>query len=84
VYVNPRPDPMELYALYGETYFHNDQSGVVGYTNYLKDEPNIRRTFAGRLKRLSQVVQPGKLLDVGCAAGFFLDEARKIGWQVQG
>ena len=84
MYVNPRPDPMELYALYGETYFHNDQSGVVGYTNYLKDEPNIRRTFAGRLKRLSQVVQPGKLLDVGCAAGFFLDEARKIGWQVQG
>ena len=84
MYVNPRPDPMELYALYGETYFHNDQSGVVGYTNYLKDEPNIRRTFAGRLKRLSQFVQPGKLLDVGCAAGFFLDEARKIGWQVQG
>ena len=84
VYVNPRPDPRELYALYGETYFHNNQSGVVGYTNYLKDEPNIRRTFAGRLQRLSQFIKPGKLLDVGCAAGFFLDEARKAGWQVQG
>jgi 2-polyprenyl-3-methyl-5-hydroxy-6-metoxy-1,4-benzoquinol methylase len=84
VYVNPRPDPMELYALYGETYFRNEQSGVVGYTNYLKDEPNIRKTFAGRLQRLSRFVKSGKLLDVGCAAGFFLDEARKIGWQVQG
>jgi 2-polyprenyl-3-methyl-5-hydroxy-6-metoxy-1,4-benzoquinol methylase len=84
VYVSPRPNPNELYALYGETYFHNEQSGVVGYTNYLKDEPNIRRTFAGRLQRLTRFAKPGKLLDVGCAAGFFLDEARKIGWQVQG
>ncbi|MCA0454664.1 MAG: methyltransferase domain-containing protein [Chloroflexi bacterium] len=84
VYVSPRPDPNELYALYGETYFHNNQSGVVGYTNYLKDEPNIRKTFAGRLARLARFIRPGKLLDVGCAAGFFLDEARKQGWNVSG
>jgi 2-polyprenyl-3-methyl-5-hydroxy-6-metoxy-1,4-benzoquinol methylase len=84
VYVSPRPDPQELYALYGETYFHNEQSGVVGYTDYLKDETNIRKTFARRLKGLKQFVKNGKLLDVGCAAGFFLDEAHKRGWQVQG
>lgn len=84
VYVSPRPDPNELYALYGETYFHNDESGTVGYMNYVKDEPNIRKTFAGRLKRLARFIQPGKMLDVGCAAGFFLDEAAKAGWQVQG
>jgi 2-polyprenyl-3-methyl-5-hydroxy-6-metoxy-1,4-benzoquinol methylase len=84
VYVSPRPDANELYALYGETYFRNDESGVVGYTNYLRDEANIRKTFAGRLKRLERYVQPGRLLDVGCAAGFFLDEARKRGWQVEG
>lgn len=84
VYVSPRPDPQELYALYGETYFNNEQSGVVGYTNYLKDETNIRKTFARRLKGLEQFVKNGKLLDVGCAAGFFLDEAHKRGWQVQG
>jgi len=84
VYVSPRPDPNELYALYGETYFHNDESGVVGYTNYLRDEANIRKTFAGRLKWLERFVQPGRLLDVGCAAGFFLDEAHQRGWQVEG
>ncbi|MEZ4669399.1 MAG: class I SAM-dependent methyltransferase [Anaerolineae bacterium] len=84
VYVSPRPDPHELYALYGETYFQNNQSGVVGYTNYLKDEANIRKTFARRLRRLAQFMKPGKLLDVGCAAGFFLDESHKQGWQVQG
>lgn len=84
VYVSPRPDPRELYALYGETYFNNDQSGVVGYSNYLKDEANIRKTFAGRLTRLEQFIKRGKVLDVGCAAGFFLDEAHERGWQVQG
>lgn len=84
VFVSPRPDPNELYALYGETYFHNDESSTVGYTNYLKDETNIRKTFAGRLKHLQRFMQPGKLLDVGCAAGFFLSEADKNGWAVQG
>jgi 2-polyprenyl-3-methyl-5-hydroxy-6-metoxy-1,4-benzoquinol methylase len=84
VFVSPRPDPNELYALYGETYFHNDESGTVGYTNYLKDESNIRKTFGGRLKHLEQFIQPGKALDVGCAAGFFLSEAANRGWSVQG
>jgi SAM-dependent methyltransferase len=84
VYVSPRPDPNELYALYGETYFQNDDSSTVGYTHYVKDEPNIRKTFNGRLRRLEQFIRPGKLLDIGCAAGFFLSEAQGRGWTVQG
>jgi 2-polyprenyl-3-methyl-5-hydroxy-6-metoxy-1,4-benzoquinol methylase len=84
VYVSPRPDPAELYALYGETYFHNNESGVVGYTNYIADEQNIRQTSDRRLKHVERFVKPGKMLDVGCATGFFIDEAKKRGWQVQG
>jgi 2-polyprenyl-3-methyl-5-hydroxy-6-metoxy-1,4-benzoquinol methylase len=84
IFVSPRPDARELYALYGETYFHNDESGVVGYTNYIKDEPNIRETFRGRLNWLERYLERGKLLDVGCAVGFFISEAQKRGWQVQG
>lgn len=84
VYVSPRPDAKELYALYGETYFHNNESGVVGYSDYIRDEGNIRRTSNRRLKLLERFIQPGRLLDVGCAVGFFIDEARKRGWQVEG
>lgn len=84
IYVSPRPDAEELYALYGETYFHNNESGVVGYTNYIADEVNIRRTARRRLKHLEQFVSPGRLLDVGCATGFFMDEAQKRGWTVEG
>lgn len=84
VYVSPRPNANELYALYGETYFHNNESGVVGYSDYIKDEVNIRKTSQRRLNFLQKFSTPGKLLDVGCAVGFFIDEARKNGWQVQG
>lgn len=84
IYVSPRPDPNELYALYGESYFHNDDSGTVGYTNYLRDEANIRKTFERRLKRVERFVSPGRVLDVGCATGFFLAQAHQRGWQVQG
>jgi 2-polyprenyl-3-methyl-5-hydroxy-6-metoxy-1,4-benzoquinol methylase len=84
VYVSPRPDSNELYALYGETYFHNNESGVVGYTDYIADEGNIRQTANRRLKHVERFAKVGKLLDVGCATGFFLDEARQRGWQVQG
>jgi 2-polyprenyl-3-methyl-5-hydroxy-6-metoxy-1,4-benzoquinol methylase len=84
VYVSPRPDPNELYALYGESYFCNNDSGTVGYTDYLNDEANIRKTFTRRLRRLERFVQPGRLLDVGCATGFFLTQAQARGWQVEG
>lgn len=87
VYVSPRPAANELYALYGETYFKNDDDGTVGYRDYLADERNIRLTFNRRLNLLHRFIQPGsgrKLLDVGCAAGFFIDEAARRGWHVEG
>ncbi len=85
VYVSPRPVATELYALYGETYFRNDESGVVGYTDYIADEINIRKTSQRRLKFLERFIQPpGKMLDVGCAAGFFMAEAANRGWAVEG
>lgn len=84
VYVGMRPDPDELYALYGETYFKNEDSGEVGYSDYVEDEANIRTTSQRRLKHIQQYIQPGKMLDVGCAMGFFIDEAAKNGWQVEG
>ena len=88
VYVSPRPDSNELYALYGETYFKNDDDGTVGYHDYIADERNIRKSFNRRLDLLHRFIQPktgnNNLLDVGCAVGFFIDEASKRGWQVAG
>ncbi|MGB1287951.1 MAG: class I SAM-dependent methyltransferase [Aggregatilineales bacterium] len=84
VYVGSQPDADELHALYSESYFHNDESGEVGYSDYIGDEINIRKTSRKRLKHLSQFITGGRMMDVGCAMGFFIDEASKQGFDVEG
>lgn len=88
VYVNPRFPEKPLQEIYTAEYYDHDgiQNGLefFGYDNYLADEANIKITFCKRLKTIERFAAPGKLLDVGCATGFFLDLARSQGWQVCG
>lgn len=71
-----------LTALYSAAYFTD---GGYGYPDYLADEPAHRRQARKYLRVLARAGAPtGALLDVGCAMGFFLDEARRRGWSVRG
>ncbi len=88
VYVNPRFSPDTLQQIYTEDYYCHDgiNNGCefFGYNDYLADEANIKITFSKRLNTIERYAVKGKLLDVGCAAGFFLDLARARGWDVTG
>ena len=79
------PDAGELTELYGDAYFQaaeqNGPSQGEGYPDYVEDEELHRRNARRRLALLERYVEPGRLLDVGCAAGFFVDEARRRGWE---
>ena len=80
------PDAEALSEIYGPEYFA-DSAGELrgqGYLDYLGDEEEHRVNARKRLRLLRRYTTSGHLLDVGCAAGFFLDEARRSGWTVAG
>lgn len=88
IYVNPRPTPQALYGMYDESYFvHRDNcytDEYFGYYDYLANKGKIKKNFVRHLKTIERFRSPGQILDVGCAAGYFLSSARERGWQVSG
>jgi len=82
VYLNPRPTRRELAALYPDEY---DQ-----YTETLAQSSRLvrwdrRYGLRKRCQAIRRYKPAGRLLDVGCATGDFLDVMREIpGWQVTG
>jgi SAM-dependent methyltransferase len=80
------PGRDELEQIYSPEYFAFDADRPVdGYADYLGDAERHRETARRRLALLDRLVpKRGKLLDVGAAAGFFVDEARRAGWDAEG
>jgi SAM-dependent methyltransferase len=83
IYLNPRPGPDEMARYYPSDY--------IAYYRAIEDEPSFLRRLDRRYglhKRCRQVIRradgPGRLLDVGCATGVFLDGMRQRGWTVTG
>src|SRR5262249_9057193 len=62
-------------AYYTEGYFSGDHAD--GYADYLGAEPVLRREFARTVDFIRRYRRAGKLLEVGCAYGFFLQEAKR-------
>ncbi len=82
VYINPRYSHEELHKLYGEEYFK--KFSTQRKVDYMKDRQFRAGDFKTRLKSISGFKKCGKVLDVGCAAGFFLEVARDNGWDTCG
>lgn len=64
---------------YAEEYY---RGGI--YADYLADRGVIHKNAFRLLNELERVAKGRSLLDVGCAAGFFLEAARTRGWSVRG
>ena len=82
-YQNPRPTVAAIDRYYPSDY--------ISFQTAIEDEPNLLRRLErryGRWMRSSRIQRaagrPGRLLDIGCATGIFLDSMRRLGWQVEG
>jgi len=72
--------PENLQAQYDKRYFINENPKG-GYANYFEGMAVNKKTFSNRLKKIEKRFGKGKLLDVGCALGDCLKEAKRLGWE---
>lgn len=81
---NPRPDKNTIGAYYKSDQYvsHNDSGGGVINTAYRL----VRNyTLRSKLTLINQLAgKPGRVLDVGCGTGAFLQSCRQGGWEVSG
>jgi len=86
---NPRPTPDSI------GYYYPDNYGPYLGTKVDRHIEPVSQTLRAKLGRLLQRltnsksnkipnIPPGKMLEIGCASGAFLDQMAQKGWQVQG
>jgi SAM-dependent methyltransferase len=66
----------DLESYYTKDYFSGKRPD--GYADYIGTENILRREFAGTVEFIRKFRASGRLLDVGCAYGFFLQEAKRF------
>ena len=85
VYVSPRLTGQALLDVYNETYWKSDNPKERGYADYAKESALYLKTYRKRMKLVSKwLPKAGRILDVGCAAGYFLQVAQQHGHDVHG
>lgn len=84
VYVNPRLTQAEIWERYSPTYFWDEYMPVhlAPHGEFVREWHRQRaRPILNYLKPYQKI---GSLLEVGCAAGFFLKIAEEDGWRTHG
>lgn len=73
-------------SIYGEGYFHIEDFKNIkyGYRSYEKDREHHKYYFEKKLDFIHKYLPSGKVLDVGCALGFFLEVAEERGYEPYG
>jgi len=85
VFVSPRIAADRLAEVYGERYWRSPEPKRYGYGDYRGEAENWRRTYERRARVLDGRLRPGaRILDVGCAAGFFAQLMSERGFDVRG
>lgn len=87
IFVYPQPSQKKLNNFYQKKYFEADLSGkkiqdCLG--DYIREEKTFTPYLAQKLNEVKTFRHQGKILDVGCATGFFLKLAEDAGFKPYG
>jgi 2-polyprenyl-3-methyl-5-hydroxy-6-metoxy-1,4-benzoquinol methylase len=72
-----------LQRQYSKEYFTGDETRNA-YTDYKKSKPLITKNMMKYIRELKKVKPGGKLLDIGCALGYFVEIAQSNGYDAHG
>ncbi len=83
-FVNPMPDQNYLERLYQQ-----DEKSNLYYLNYIEERKDRWASYRKQYNRRLDLIEKyaggkGRLLDIGCGGGFFLQAARERGWEPHG
>jgi len=76
----------ETEELYSSKYFLIEQKDYFSQSLSMDEKDSRVLDFSNKIKKIEELrgAEKGKILDVGCAMGMFLEIARKRGWEVFG
>lgn len=83
VYLNPRPTQQEISEEYSAEY-HIERLLRQEPKTEDKIEEEIKKNIGRAEEIVKQFGNKGKLLDIGCSAGFFIACLKRYGWNVTG
>jgi SAM-dependent methyltransferase len=85
VYANPRLPAEEIWKRYSPDYFWKEYLPALGVIDEQFDLVQFDHRYAYTLQQMAlRLGGKGRLLEIGCGAGFFLKAAEHDGWDVCG
>ncbi|GIK09835.1 MAG: hypothetical protein JETCAE02_18980 [Anaerolineaceae bacterium] len=84
VFLSPRLTESAILELYSDEDYYVSEVAGRGYDEYLEVRHNWVKTFTRRLDQILKYQKPGKVLDIGCGPGFFLEAAQAKGYDAYG